>query len=98
MIRASLRASEFLLNSRSHSAGPRSSKASVRLSQGTPHPRPAARTTLQPALRRLSILLVEDNAVNRKLGVRMLEKMGHTVTLALNGQVAVEPCERNDST
>jgi two-component system sensor histidine kinase/response regulator len=57
---------------------------------GTPQPRPAPRTTLQPDLRRLSILLVEDNTVNQKLGVRMLEKMGHTVTLALNGQVAVD--------
>jgi CheY-like chemotaxis protein/HPt (histidine-containing phosphotransfer) domain-containing protein len=45
---------------------------------------------LQPALHKLSILLVEDNAVNQKLGTRMLEKMGHTVTLALNGQVAVD--------
>src|SRR5712672_1998526 len=57
---------------------------------GTPAPRPAARTSLQPALHKLSILLVEDNAVNQKLGTRMLEKMGHTVTLALNGQIAVD--------
>jgi len=57
---------------------------------GTPAPRPAARTSLQPALHKLSILLVEDNAVNQKLGIRMLEKMGHTVTLALNGQIAVD--------
>jgi two-component system sensor histidine kinase/response regulator len=57
---------------------------------GTPAPRPAARTSMQPALHKLSILLVEDNAVNQKLGIRMLEKMGHTVTLALNGQMAVD--------
>src|SRR5258705_1161501 len=57
---------------------------------GTPAPRPAARTSLQPALHKLSILLVEDNSVNQKLGIRMLEKMGHTVTLAINGQIAVD--------
>jgi two-component system, sensor histidine kinase and response regulator len=38
----------------------------------------------------LSILLVEDNAVNQKLGISMLEKMGHDVTLAANGQLAVD--------
>jgi CheY-like chemotaxis protein/HPt (histidine-containing phosphotransfer) domain-containing protein len=57
---------------------------------GTPQPRPAPQVSLQPALHKLSILLVEDNAVNQKLGIRVLEKMGHTVTLALNGQVAVD--------
>jgi CheY-like chemotaxis protein/HPt (histidine-containing phosphotransfer) domain-containing protein len=38
----------------------------------------------------LSLLLVEDNAVNQKLGVRMLEKMGHEVTLAVNGEMALD--------
>jgi CheY-like chemotaxis protein/HPt (histidine-containing phosphotransfer) domain-containing protein len=38
----------------------------------------------------LSVLLVEDNAVNQKLGIRLLEKMGHQVTLAVNGQEAVD--------
>jgi len=37
----------------------------------------------------LSILLVEDNVVNQKIGLRMLKKMGHTVALAENGQEAV---------
>jgi two-component system sensor histidine kinase/response regulator len=46
--------------------------------------------SLQPACRKLSILLVEDNAVNQKLGISMLEKMGHDVTLAANGQLAVD--------
>jgi CheY-like chemotaxis protein len=36
------------------------------------------------------VLLVEDNAVNQKLGIRLLEKMGHQVTLAVNGQEAVD--------
>ena len=37
----------------------------------------------------LQLLLVEDNAVNQKLGERLLSKMGHHVTLASNGQLAV---------
>jgi CheY-like chemotaxis protein/HPt (histidine-containing phosphotransfer) domain-containing protein len=54
----------------------------------------APRRETQPSLRRssrkFSLLLVEDNAVNQKLGIRMLEKMGHRVTLAANGQIAVD--------
>ena len=45
---------------------------------------------LQPGTRRLSILLVEDNVVNQKLGISLLEKMGHEVTLAANGLVAAD--------
>ncbi len=37
----------------------------------------------------LDILLVEDNAVNRKLAVRLLEKLGHYVSEAHNGADAV---------
>jgi PAS domain S-box-containing protein len=44
-----------------------------------PHPVPGLR-----------LLIVEDNPVNQKLATRMLQKMGHRVTLAVNGRDAVE--------
>src|SRR5205823_6328444 len=49
-----------------------------------------------PALprRRLRVLLAEDNAVNQKLMVRLLEKWGHQVTVAANGQEALAATER----
>jgi two-component system sensor histidine kinase/response regulator len=37
----------------------------------------------------LQILLAEDNEVNQRLISRLLERMGHTVTVVANGQVAV---------
>jgi signal transduction histidine kinase/ActR/RegA family two-component response regulator len=54
----------------------------------TPEPRPgagAARAT--PHLR---ILLAEDNSVNQLLATRMLERRGHKVTMAADGQEALD--------
>jgi CheY-like chemotaxis protein len=38
----------------------------------------------------LSILLVEDNLINQRLATSLLNKWGHRVTLAENGQQAID--------
>ena len=47
------------------------------------------RHTLRENRRKLQILLAEDNVVNQQLAVRLLEKRGHTVTVAATGSEAV---------
>ncbi len=42
----------------------------------------------------MEMLLVEDNPVNRKVAVRLLEKQGHTVITANNGREALDVLER----
>jgi signal transduction histidine kinase/CheY-like chemotaxis protein len=39
---------------------------------------------------RLRVLLAEDNSVNQKLGIRLLERRGHTVMVAETGRAALE--------
>jgi len=41
-------------------------------------------------LKSLSILLAEDNRVNQKIALRLLEKRGHHAVLAVNGKEALE--------
>lgn len=41
-----------------------------------------------------SILLVEDNLFNRKLAIRMLQKLGNTVTICENGKLALEKVQQ----
>jgi signal transduction histidine kinase/DNA-binding response OmpR family regulator len=43
----------------------------------------------------LSVLLVEDNAVNQRLAARLLEKRGHRVVVAANGWEALAALEKN---
>jgi two-component system, sensor histidine kinase and response regulator len=50
--------------------------------------------SLIEATNHLTILLVEDNAVNRTLAVRLLEKRGHSVTVALNGKEALAALDK----
>jgi len=43
----------------------------------------------------IRVLLAEDNAVNRKLAVRILEKRGFRVTTAENGRAALEALKKD---
>ncbi|MBN2580364.1 MAG: response regulator [Pirellulales bacterium] len=47
-----------------------------------------------PLPHNLNILLAEDNPINRKVVVRMLEKEGHQATIAENGKEALAALER----
>jgi PAS domain S-box-containing protein len=52
---------------------------------------PPSSFLLPPSERRsLRVLLAEDNAVNQRLAVRLLEKQGHRVEVACNGRKALE--------
>jgi len=60
---------------------------------GTARQQPEAlvtRHTLREEKHRIRILLAEDNAINQTLAVRILEKRGYSVTVAPDGQAAVE--------
>jgi two-component system sensor histidine kinase/response regulator len=53
-----------------------------------------AASALNPASpRRLHILVAEDNVVNQRLAMLVLEKKGHRVTVVANGRDAVNACE-----
>ena len=56
---------------------------------------PTAAVPQVPARRRLRILLAEDNAINSLVAVRLLEKAGHSVVVAVNGQEALNTLERS---
>jgi CheY-like chemotaxis protein len=54
------------------------------------------RHSLREARRTGRILLVEDNAVNQLLAMRLLEKRGHTVVVATNGREALALLEESE--
>lgn len=47
------------------------------------------RHLIHDAKKRMKILLAEDNAINQKLALRLLEKRGHSVVIANNGKEAL---------
>jgi CheY-like chemotaxis protein len=51
---------------------------------------PPLRVTRPAPSRPLRILLAEDNVLNQKLAVRLLERQGHSVTVASNGRQAID--------
>jgi CheY-like chemotaxis protein len=57
---------------------------------------PLTRHSLNESRPKLRVLLAEDNAVNRKLAIRLLEKQGHTVTVACDGREAVAAVENGE--
>ena len=63
-----------------------------------PRPRSPDLDPEQAARHPLRILLVEDNAVNQKLALRLLSRMGYEADVAANGLEAIEAVERRPTT
>ncbi|MCX6561078.1 MAG: response regulator [Candidatus Aminicenantes bacterium] len=71
----------------------------IMLALGTPGEKSAetpliTRHTLAPSRARYDILLAEDNLINQKLAVRILENRGHKVTVVGNGREALEALDK----
>ncbi len=62
--------------------------------EDAPAPQLVTRHTLREARTPLRVLLAEDNIVNQRLAVRLLEKEGHSVVVAGDGSKALQALER----
>lgn len=62
----------------------------VSLEEARRHPGPMASGASLPSLAPRRILVVEDQATNRELARAMLERLGQSVSVAENGQAALE--------
>ena len=72
-----------VLQSGTRNGGAYSARTYADKSSATPVPRPDLHAPLH-------VLLVEDNAINQKLAVTLLERWGHVVTVAGDGSAALE--------
>ena len=55
---------------------------------------PVTRHSAMDAQTGIRVLLVEDHVINQKLAVALLERWGHQVTVADNGQLALDAMQR----
>ena len=64
-------------------------------SQRKDHPDLVTRHTLREARRKLRLLVAEDNAINRELVTRLLQKHGHIVMTVTTGREAVDLLDKD---
>ncbi len=68
----------------------------VRSALAPPHNTRATVPVPEESGRRLNILLAEDNEINQKVAVKMLETMGHSVAIARNGVEVIGKARQNN--
>lgn len=54
---------------------------------------PVAKKVIEQSSKKLRVLIAEDNAVNALIGRKMVEKLGHTVTIVSNGKETLDALE-----
>ena len=64
-------------------------------SQAKEHPSLVTRHTIRETRRKLRVLVAEDNAINRELVVRLLQKHGHTAMAVRTGREAVDLLDKH---